>query len=165
MKILARSQLPDLVFGEPPPISVDQFMDLAEMCLDEDTLDVLSRMVADDGGAELDDPDVLQQIEEHDRLMSQDTRAMRQSRRQDSPAMLKITESGDYDGNPLEVELRLQRKRFDHSADLTAHLFDEQAYFIGYLHMLQILSKCAHYQHQPGEKRYSALSAPRGGTM
>lgn len=153
------AQLPHLVFDKPSFMNVSLFLEEAEKWMSSRDLKKLSKVRLMDTGTHPVQSPVIRKIQQFEKQLRQDLAEWRQANKKNmefKPATFHA--SLVKEGNPLEIEKKLQLLRWKFIESLEQdHHFDLDLLQLYYL-KLQILQKLAEYQKEKGLERFQQLS-------
>lgn len=152
------AQLPTLVFGREPEITVEEFLTEAAKWLSEKDYRVLSRVDIQETAPQPGDPGALRRFKAFEFALRNEltlwrrTRGTEQEYRPTGFSLAALRE-----GTPLDVEMRLLRWRWDLvDEEEREHHFDLESLVL-YLIKLQILRRASYFDPEAGMKVFQNL--------
>jgi len=152
------AQLPMLAFDRDPGITSEAFLQEAQKWLSGADYRALAGCMLLDTGSRKSGPGLFLAYREFERQFRQELASWRKARRENQELKLSFPAALVREGNPLEVEKKLLRHRWDYIDALTfGHHFDLD-FLCAYYLKLQILNRLSLYDREKGLKIFGNLS-------
>ncbi|MBN1895928.1 DUF2764 family protein [bacterium] len=152
------AQLPMLFFDRDPGITTEAFLAEANKWMSGADYRALSRCILMDVGIRRKDPGLFGAYAEFERHFRQELAGWRKARRENQEYRPSFPAALVREGNPLEVEKKLLKHRWDHIDALTfGHHFDLD-FLCAYYLKLQILDRLSLFDREKGMEIFKNLS-------
>lgn len=152
------SQLPTLSFDKESPVTIDAFLEEAGKWLNRGDLRSLDRVRLSEAGSSEEGHRIWQMFCAFERRFRNDLRAWRLSRRGgDDLRFPSFPLTMVKEGNPLDVEKKLLRHRWDYIDTLESEHHFDLDFLILYYIKLQILQKLSSFDPTKGLDVFRAM--------
>jgi hypothetical protein len=152
------AQLPALVFDKPSYMTSARFLEEADKWMGRRDFDRLRSVRLMDTDMDRKQPSVVRKVQEFEHRIRQDLSQWRQAGEKNTEYKPSFPISVIKEGNPLEIEKKLLRLRWQMIESLEqGHHFDLDLLTLYYL-KLQIQLKLAEYDKEKGMNRFQQIS-------